>query len=653
MPSRKPRYFLVGGNKQKGLLPDITDDEINKLYKDMIKDDPDHRKFKGSKREYVQEVYIRIKTFLLLQEAFYNEKPGDVKTGGMRTEVEEEEEEEEEDDDDAAGLEEEAKLAAEALGSKYIHKKPSEGESKGDYTSRNLLKYLIEDASDEEKKTIDKLLNSPTQLYNILYRSDFTNKNKSEKTKETLRTLIINSPTSASDIKYAIEKFKIFADSFKEAIKTSTVPEDKRIQRNILNITMYPHISDWNHYGGLGTLQLRTFFGKAEDQAYITKLQGKYGEYLERSNIERMKRLGFIQDIYTEGKFLLRSSDVQDSDIFDLQQIEGNVIKALGEIKCFGDSYAPALQYKKMVILTQLYSWLHDGGKEPKIKGYTFDKKNFEDKTFPVIVYVADTDKLNTKVELLTTEVFPYRIEYSGFALIDEWKKTNNNNIEYIKLLKVKLNDNFQITDNRIRKDGKTSDKKIFEFKSLPTVKECIYSVTKTSEPSVKIKLNNKTFKTLDALVAKERKGDYPPFSKIPPSGFQSYNYSLPKPPKDKDAPYGLIDNLKTAVERLSKGEVKFIGRKQDIPNDTWADLTHRNSIGQNSAGIIAATTGVVDFETLVSQVKNKLDLPKLLLKKSKLILKDYLQYASTLILAKRADEVKRLKAWYESKSKK
>jgi hypothetical protein len=437
--------------------------------------------------------------------------------------------------------------------------------------------------------------------------------------------------------------------SFIEAIRDKTVLEYKRIQRNMLNITMYPYISDWNHYGGLGTIQLRTFFGKAEDQAYITKLQGKYGEYLERSNTERMKRLGFIQDIYTEGKFLLRSSDVQDSDIFDLQQIEGNVIKALGEIKCFGDSYAPALQYKKMVIIAQLYHWLYEGGEEPKIGDYTFDKKNFEDKTFPVIVYVADTSKLNTKEVLPTTEVFPYRIEYSGFALIDEWKKTNNP--DYVKLLEVNLNDNFQITDNRIRKHGIKSEKKVYEFKSL---KGCIYSVTKTSEPSVKIELNKKTFRTLYALVAKERKGDYPPFSKIPPSGFQSYNYSLPKPPKDKDSLYKLIGNLKTAVERLSKGEMKFIGRKEDIPNDTWGDLTHRNKIGRNSAEVIAEKTKVPDFATLVTEVKTKLGLPKLSLNDAKIILKDYLKYASILVLENEAlkneaEKALGLKAWYES----
>ena len=61
--------------KGKGLLPDITDVEIDELYKDMIKDDPDHSKFKGSKREYVQEVYVRIKTFLLLQEVFSMKRP--------------------------------------------------------------------------------------------------------------------------------------------------------------------------------------------------------------------------------------------------------------------------------------------------------------------------------------------------------------------------------------------------------------------------------------------------------------------------------------------------------------------------------------------------------------------------------------------------
>ena len=52
------------------VLPKVTDAQIDKFYKSMLEIDPDQAKFKGSKREYVLDVYTSMNVFMDMQHAF-------------------------------------------------------------------------------------------------------------------------------------------------------------------------------------------------------------------------------------------------------------------------------------------------------------------------------------------------------------------------------------------------------------------------------------------------------------------------------------------------------------------------------------------------------------------------------------------------------
>jgi hypothetical protein len=496
----KSKFYLVGGNGeivQNKVLPDVTDDEIEKLYKIMIKDDPDHAKFKGSKREYVQEVYDRMKVFLTYQDAFFNEKKKRKMKGGMMAYVEEE---------DVKEPEGELK------------------ESKEPDLEKTMREEIIPTMDYEE------IFGTVPDLYKIILNSTVLGNRTVEKVTKNVRDIIKKEKPKYTDILHVKQKFNLFAESFLDAFEGKTLPELLKIQKNILNLTLYPYISDWEHYGGLGTYQLRIFIGKAEDQDYVTKLQGKYGEYLERSDTVRMEENGFINDRYIEGEFLLRSGDLLDSDIFDLQEIKKKQIKHIGEVKCFFMGRPLKLQATKLTIMVKIYDWITNpvagaGASELKIGKYEFVRANFTDaKNIPVVLYYVDKEKSRTKTELPTRHVIPVRIEFNGFKIVEYLKK--NNTIVYESMKNVDLNEHFMINDSKRIVTKKTLNfegyKKEYDF-NVEELKTAVKSITDT-KTNKSMSINTKFTKTK----TKTKDEEFPEFSKIPSTDFIYYNEHKP-----------------------------------------------------------------------------------------------------------------------------
>ena len=629
---RKPRYFLVGGNgevvEQHTVLPDITDDQIDMLYNKMIKNDPDHSKFTGTKREYVLEVHTQQKTFLLYQEAFKKEKlQGSGNDDGN-------------DDGD-------------------------NDDGDDDHLLLKKIEELKNQLTDKEKyKPIDDLLKKKPELFKIVYDSSVENKYTAEKVTDTLSNLIRGSKISSDDVNYTDDAFNSFCKGAKEALESSDLPEAKKLARNTLVISQYPYIGDFETFGGLGTTQLRVIIGRPEDSKYMIKLQGKYSEYIERSDEKEMESMGFIQDKYDESKFLFRSTDLLDSDTFDLQEINGKKISALGEIKAFGSNVEPSLQYTKLAIIVQLYDWLYYGDKEPMIGDYRFNKQNFIDRHVPFIVYGVDEEKIKSDTPQPTRDVFPMRVKYDGFRIADLLKA--NSPAIFTKLKEINLSENYEILDNRICKKGKKfriGNKKEESFKlSDEDLRGCILSITNTRDgKSYDIKkfkedVNTPLYKLFRETQPKKIT-TYPESFKIPKEGFTSYHYRLPQDtPKDKDSLYDLTANQIGYLHTLSKGEMDMGQRDDTGETVTCGNITKING-KSSSVQDIAKHANVPDFNTSIrgrgeegkiKTVKYKLN-QDLNDEKSKKILKEYLKYASKLILERKADKVKRLKDWYDN----
>lgn len=550
----KSKFYLVGGNGevvQNKVLPDVTDDEIEKLYKDMIKDDPDHAKFKGSKREYVKKLYDRMKLFMDIQDAFFNEKKKRKMKGGMLTDVE----------------------GAEHL--KTVE--ASEEETKELELERTKLLDVL-----ERYEGID----DPTDLYKIIYDDKQPTKYTSTKPVETLREIIKSEIITYSSIERVKKRFRIFANSFLKAIENNTLPSAKKIKRNILNLLMFPYISDWNHYGGLGTYQLRTFAGRGQDQVYITNIQSKYGEYLIKSDKDWMESMGFKQDMYREGTFLLRSCDLFESDIFDLQQIENTTIYRIGEVKTFFTGKPLQLQKTKLTIMAKVYDWITNvpaaGSGDLSINGYNFKRLNFTmKKNIPVILFYIDQTKSRTNIQLDTTEVIPIRIEFNGFKIIEYFKEKYED--IYDQMISVDLNKYFNINDKlRItRPSGKDE--------LLPDVSDVFnFNVTDLVDARKQIiKTSDNTIVLLPDTPV-EATAPFPHFSKIPTEGFTTYNYRLP-PQERSDAssknPYGLLKNQMDILNRCADGSIEMTAKSGGPTTNTWVE------IGRLRKGITAVST--------------------------------------------------------------
>ncbi len=558
----KSKFYLVGGNGeivQNKVLPDVTDDEIEKLYKDMIKDDPDHAKFKGSKREYVKKLYDRMKLFMDIQDAFYNEKKKRKMKGGMVREEEDVKEPEGE-------------------------LKESKEESEIESERTNLLDVL------ESYTELDVV---PTELYRIVFDDEQPSGFTSSKPITTLREIIKSEKITYASIEHVRGRFKKFAASFLKAIERNTLPAAERIKRNILNLLMFPYISDWNHYGGLGTEQLRTFAGIGKDQTYITNIQSKYGEYLIKADKTWMKSMGFKQDFYKEGTFLLRSCDLFESDIFDLQQIKNNKIYMVGEVKTFFTGRPLQLQKTKLTIMAKIYNYVKTpvggaGGDELSISGHTFVKSNFTDaKNIPVILFYIDQNKSRTPVRLNTTEVIPIRIEFDGFKIIEYFKK--NYEEIYDQMISLDLDEYYEINARlRIVKHKKKKG----ESKLLPGVAKNFDFKIKDLFDSGCIK---HIIQTLDGSTVvlpdtpDKSEVPFPPFSKIPSEGFTTYNYRLPKNKlkTSSTTPYKKLEILENQYNILKKIP------EEDFTMANWikrgaGSITQINSTGHSVAGDLA-----------------------------------------------------------------
>jgi hypothetical protein len=179
----------------------------------------------------------------------------------------------------------------------------------------------------------------------------------------------------------------LYYDALKVA-KTRDVELQEFTSRS-LNFTMYPYLTDFSNYNGLGTLSRRFITGAGGEslkdrQTARTAEQGKIGEFMLRSDKILMKRYGFRNEIYNIAALAFKQK-IMESDALDLQDtieviaaasaavLPSDPIHVFGEVKTYANIKPTAgYQYTKQLMFVhmnnELEKNLEDGSYVPTIK---------------------------------------------------------------------------------------------------------------------------------------------------------------------------------------------------------------------------------------------------------------------------------------------
>lgn len=446
----EPDYEIKDGEVNV-LLPSISDTEIDKLYISFSDLDPKQKQFKGSKREYVANVTMLITKNIVHVTANspYNFPNKKNLVGGMtrddddedeeddvvapedipiqvsevdENDIDEEDNEDDEDDEDFdeddIGIEEDitTRLTSKniydeykvALGNFLVRSENLRSEEQYDkYMSRvfpkiddETIKAIKSDAKDiytpAAFKVVDDISNLPVRLKEIS-RTDEGGLIEDPLDIEFRMYFdrVLKSPVlKAMDIEELRTQYKrltngmtLYYDALKAA-KNKDVELQEFTSRS-LNFTMYPYLTDFNTYNGLGTLSRRFITGAGGEslkdrQTARTAEQGKIGEFMLRSDKILMKRYGFRTEIYNIAALAFKQK-IMESDALDLQDTIEDIaavsaaappsdpIHVFGEVKTYANIKPTAgYQYTKQLMFVhmnnELEKNLEDGSYVPTIK---------------------------------------------------------------------------------------------------------------------------------------------------------------------------------------------------------------------------------------------------------------------------------------------
>lgn len=467
----KTRIFKVGGSvpqTSNKILPDISDTDIEQFYKMMTPLDANQSKFKGTKREYIYEVAIRMKLFAMFQEVFNefqqyylthgtksnSKKGGMLKAPASRARFNESITVPIEDVPDLTSDVSRYRTLPQTLpniGGPDIGEtkteevlRPSVGVPVGmddaiDYPAdvpaserseqsqteivrrfpSRILRTITGDATGELYNTT---VGSTTplviyaniiKLYNTTTANVFIDPNPIDITNILDLIREIGFKPNVSEIKMYIKVLQNFRDGL---LIYGDGITDRSLIDKILVITMYPFIGDFTRVNGWGTYQRRVYYGFADALNFRTKEQGKLGEYLVRSNERLLNRIGFSPELFSLSKMLF-NQDLLESDLMDLQVVRvvgrNHTIK-VGEIKTFFEGTRLSFQLTKLMLIIQSYN------QDKIIEGANTQRYRLirENDIIPIILNSAVEESFN-RSNVLLADCIPQTYIFDGIKFFE------------------------------------------------------------------------------------------------------------------------------------------------------------------------------------------------------------------------------------------